>query len=211
MRSIVVAAYPLVMNNSRALSSIRRRVCRARSALVGLLLTGFTSRTLLDEPLVSALVNCFLTKEGEAMPVIRNSVILRCSPEDAFDYLSDPRAELEWNPKCETMEKLTEGPVGLGTRYRAKWKSSPYVELEILAFERPHSWTMHNGGPIEVRLTCQLESAPQGTRLQATFEPTPHGWFRLIFPIFLTVIRREEKANMTQLRDSVERWAETRR
>lgn len=141
------------------------------------------------------------------MPVIRNSVILHCSPEDAFDYLSDPRAELEWNPTCETMEKLTEGPVGVGTRYRAKWKSSPHVELEILAFERPHSWTMHNGGPIEVRFTCHLESAPQGTLLHATFEPTPHGWFRLIFPIFLIVIRREEQANMTLLRDSAERWA----
>ncbi|MFZ1384722.1 MAG: hypothetical protein WAS02_07415, partial [Propionicimonas sp.] len=105
------------------------------------------------------------------------------------------------------MEKLTEGPVGVGTRYRAKWKSSPHVDLEILAFERPHSWTMHDGGPIEVRFTCQVESAPQGTRLHATFEPTPHGWFRLIFPIFLIVIRREEQANMTLLRDSAERWA----
>ena len=44
------------------------------------------------------------------MPVIRNSVILRCSPEVAFDYLSDLRSELEWNPKCERMEKLTSGP-----------------------------------------------------------------------------------------------------
>ena len=38
------------------------------------------------------------------MPVIRNSVILRCPPEVVFDYLSDHRAELEWNPKCERME-----------------------------------------------------------------------------------------------------------
>ena len=145
------------------------------------------------------------------MPAIRNSVILGCSPEEAFDYLSDPRAELDWNPKCETMEKLTDGPIGPGTRFRAKWKSSPFVELEILAFDRPHSWTMHNGGPIEVWFTCQLESAPQGTRVHAIFEPTPHGWFRLIFPIFLIVIRREEAANMTHLRSSVEKWADARR
>jgi len=142
--------------------------------------------------------------------VIRNSVILRCSPEVAFDYLSDHRAELEWNPKCETMEKLTEGPVGLGTRYRAKWKSSPYVELETVAFDRPHSWTTHNGGPIEVRFTCRLEPALEGTRLYATFEPTPHGWFRLIFPIFLIVIRREERANMGHLRYAVDRYTQAR-
>ena len=42
------------------------------------------------------------------MPVIRNSVVLRCPPEVVFDYLSDLRAELEWNPRCQVMEKLTE-------------------------------------------------------------------------------------------------------
>jgi hypothetical protein len=52
------------------------------------------------------------------MPVIANSVILRCPPEVVFDYLSDHRAELEWNPKCERIEKLTEGPVGVGTTAR---------------------------------------------------------------------------------------------
>jgi hypothetical protein len=142
------------------------------------------------------------------VPVIRNSVTLHCSPELAFDYLSDLRAELEWNPKCESMEKLTEGPVGLGTRYRGKWKSSPYVELETMAFERPTGWTMHNGGPIEVTFTCRLEPVPEGTRLSASFEPKPHGWFRLIYPVFLIMIRREERANMGHLRAAVERRAE---
>jgi uncharacterized protein YndB with AHSA1/START domain len=141
------------------------------------------------------------------MSVIRNSVVLRCPPEVVFDYLSDHRAELEWNPKCEVMEKLTDGPVGLGTKYRAKWKSSPYVELETVAFDRPRCWTMHNGGRIEVTFTCRLDSIEGGTRLEAAFEPTPHGWFRLIFPIFLVVLRRDEKANMRYLRDAVERKA----
>jgi hypothetical protein len=144
------------------------------------------------------------------MAVIRNSAILRCSPEEAFDYLADPRGELEWNPKCETMEKLTPGPVGLGTKYRAKWKSSPYVEYETVAFERPSRWTMHNGGPVEVLLTCQLEPVPQGTRLDVAFTPTPHGWFRLLYPIFLIMIRREEKANMAHLRDGFEKQSGAR-
>jgi hypothetical protein len=126
------------------------------------------------------------------MPVIRNSVLIRCTPEEAFDYLSDHRAELEWNPNCEQMEKITDGPVGPGTKYRAKWKRSPQVELETIEYDRPHHWRMHNGGPIEVTFTCRLEPvAGAGTRLHAEFEPKPHGWFRLIFPIFLLAIRRE--------------------
>jgi len=47
----------------------------------------------------------------------------------------------------------------------------------------------------------------EGTLLQAAFEPTPHGWFRLIFPLFLLVIRRQERANMGHLRNAVERRA----
>jgi hypothetical protein len=138
------------------------------------------------------------------MPVISNSVVIHCSPEQAFDYLSDHRAELEWNPKCEVMEKLTDGPVGLGTRYRAKWKGSPFVELETVAFDRPSSWTMHNSGPIEVTFTCRVEPVLEGVRLHADLQPTPHGWFRLIFPIFLVMIRRDERANMEHLRRALE-------
>jgi Polyketide cyclase / dehydrase and lipid transport len=143
------------------------------------------------------------------MTVIRNSVVMRCTPEEAFDYLSDHRAELDWNPTCEVMEKITDGPVGPGTTYRAKWKNSPHVELETVHFERPHTWTMHNGGPIEVTFTCRLEPHPEGTKLYAAFQPRPHGWFRLVFPVFLLIIRREEKANMARIREALERRAQT--
>ncbi|MDP8927046.1 MAG: SRPBCC family protein [Actinomycetota bacterium] len=139
------------------------------------------------------------------MTVIRNSVVIRCTPEEAFDYLSDHRAELDWNPKCRVMEKITDGPVGLGTRYRAKWKGSPYVELETVHFKRPRTWTMHNGGPIEVTFTGTLEPVPGGTELHAEFRPQPHGWFRLIFPLFLPIIRRDERANMGHIREALER------
>ena len=58
------------------------------------------------------------------MPVMRISVILRCTRENVFDHLYDHRSELEWNPKCERMEKLTDDSVGAGTRYGAKWRAA---------------------------------------------------------------------------------------
>lgn len=139
------------------------------------------------------------------MPVIRNSVLIRSSPEEAFDYLSDLRAELEWNPDCHVMEKLTDGPIGVGTRYRAKWKGSPYVEVETISFERPHSWKMHANGSLEVNFSVRLTPAAEGTTLAVDFEPIPHGWFKLVFPLFLILIRRQERANMIRIRDALER------
>lgn len=139
------------------------------------------------------------------MVVLTNSVEIGCTPEEAFDYLSDLRSELEWNPTCREMEKVTEGPVGLGTKYRAKWSNSPYVELETVAYDRPRSWTMHNGGPLEVRFTCTLEPVAEHTRLTSDFTPTAHGWFRVVYPVFLVSIRRQEKHNMGLIKSAVER------
>jgi hypothetical protein len=51
--------------------------------------------------------------------VVSNSVEIRCTPEEAIDYLSDHRSELEWNPGIEPTGKLTDGPVGQGTRRQA--------------------------------------------------------------------------------------------
>ena len=140
------------------------------------------------------------------MALIRNSVVIRCTPETAFDYLVDLRNELEWNPAVETVEKVTDGPVGLGTRFRAKWKSAPQpVEVELVEFDRPRGWVGHNGGPIEVTLTIRLETVPEGTRLTAAFDARPHGPIRLVFPLLLRRLRAEEAANMIHLRDAVER------
>ena len=139
------------------------------------------------------------------MAVISNSVTIACDVEEAFDYLPDHRNEMDWNPAIETIEKVTDGPVGLGTRFRAKWRSSPHLIMEIIDYDRPHHWATHNDGPIEATVRFRLEQVKGGTRLYADFEATPHGWFTLIFPMFLRRLRREERANMTYLQQALQR------
>ena len=130
---------------------------------------------------------------------------IRRSLEEVFDYLSDPRNELEWNPKVEVMEKLTDGPLGVGSRFRAKWTKSKVVTMECTKYDRPHAWCYVNDGPITVELNIEL-SATGGlaTLLNSRFEAHPHGAFRLIFPLFLIMIKREEARNMQLLRQALE-------
>ena len=82
------------------------------------------------------------------MTVIRNSTMIRCTPEQAFDYLSDMPTSSSGTPAAESIEKLTDGPVGVGTRFRAKWKGGPPVEVVMLRYDRPDTWEGHNGGPL---------------------------------------------------------------
>ena len=138
------------------------------------------------------------------MVVIENSVVIERPIDEVFDFAADMRNELKWNPDVESMEKVTEGPVGLGTRFNAKWHTSPPLTTECTHFDRPRSFSYHNGGPIEVELKITLEPTPRGTSLTSRFGATPHGFFRLIFPVFLIILRRQEKANLVNLKRVLE-------
>jgi hypothetical protein len=136
--------------------------------------------------------------------VIENSVEIARPVDEVFDFAADMRNELKWNPDVESMEKITEGPVGLGTRFKAKWHTSPPVTTECTHFDRPSSFAYHNGGPIEVDLTITLGSTPGGTLLTSRFDARPNGLIRLIFPVFLIILRRQEKANMVNVKRALE-------
>ena len=90
------------------------------------------------------------------MAVIESTVLIQRPPEEVFDYLSDPRNELEWNPKVRVMQKLTDGPVGVGTKFRAKWTKSGVVTLECREYDRPRHWRFVNGGPLSVDFAVDL-------------------------------------------------------
>jgi hypothetical protein len=67
--------------------------------------------------------------------IIENAVEIARTPHDVFDFLADQGNEVLWNPDCVSMEKLTDGPVGVGTRFRAKWKQGPAVESVCTRFD----------------------------------------------------------------------------
>jgi hypothetical protein len=138
------------------------------------------------------------------MAVISNSTHVECTPEEAFDYLVDMRNELEWNPDVVSMEKITDGPIGVGTTFRAKWKQSKLVEVECLEFDRPRRFAYRNGGPVEVQFELRIQPEAGGSRLLVDFDARPKGLFRVVFPLFMLVMRRAEKANMTRIRSALE-------
>jgi len=136
--------------------------------------------------------------------VIENSVDIDRAPETVFDYLVDMRNELKYNPDVESMEKITEGPIGVGTKFRAKWKQSGVIIAECIQFDRPRSWTYRNGGPVSVDLHISVSPRGEGSTLVSKFEARPHGWFRMVFPVFLLIMRRAEKKTVLFAKRAVE-------
>jgi len=67
---------------------------------------------------------------------VENAIEIWRSPDDVFDYMADITKEAEWDPRTRRVEKLTPGPIGLGTRFGAEWiKGNPAIP-EYVGFER---------------------------------------------------------------------------
>ena len=141
--------------------------------------------------------------------LIENTIEIARTREDVFDYLSDLGNEVRWNPDCLTMEQLTDGPVGVGTRFRAKWKQGPIVFPEVTAFQRPHHWTYVNGGSIACVLSITLEpTSSGGTRLTSRGMWSANGLARLFFPIFIRTMRKAEGRVVADARRALEEHAD---
>jgi hypothetical protein len=56
-------------------------------------------------------------REDDVIPIEREIVINR-PVDEVFDFVADARNEPRRNPRMLRAEKLSAGPVGLGTRFR---------------------------------------------------------------------------------------------
>ena len=135
----------------------------------------------------------------------RIETVIRRSPEDVFDFCSDLRSELQWNPKVEYIEKLTDGPVGVGTRYSARWSGSGPTTVEIVAFDRPRGWeTTTSARGMVIRFRGTVTDAAPGAHYTAYLELHPKGLAWLVAPLALLAMRRQDQQNMHRIREAVE-------
>lgn len=132
------------------------------------------------------------------MTRIRGSLDIACPVEKVFDTVADQRNEPRYNPRMITSIKLTDGPVGVGTRFDATVLSGGKrlpVTVEYTDFERPHliaSRSVMAGFVAAGHVRC--EPIAGGTRFSWDWTVTVTGPARLAGPVVGLVGRRQERA-----------------
>jgi hypothetical protein len=130
---------------------------------------------------------------------------LRRPPEEVFDFLSDLRHELDWNPAVRQVEKLTDGPVGVGTRYRAQWAGTPPTEVQVIGFDRPRAWaTRSRAMGMDVIAAGRISPTPGGSLYAIHLDLRPRGLARLFAPLAKAMMERGEARNMRLVREALE-------
>jgi hypothetical protein len=89
-----------------------------------------------------AVDSSLLASKRGRLAVVEAEADIDRSPEEVFDYCSDPAHEPEWNIRMTGVERLTDGPIGLGTRYRMAFSSAPSVISQCVRFARPRVWEL---------------------------------------------------------------------
>lgn len=143
---------------------------------------------------------------GPARSSYQLAAVIRRSPADAFAYLSDLRHELEWNPAARRIVKLTDGAVGVGTRFQAEWRNAPRTIVEVVRHEPPRLWqTSSRSWGMDVLFTGELSSEEAGTRYTARLEVSAGGVARLLLPFAVRAMRRQDEEHMRRIVRALER------
>jgi hypothetical protein len=116
-------------------------------------------------------------------------VTLQQLPERAFEFFVDFPHEPAWNPECLTVEKTSDGPVGVGTTYTGKMRRVGRIKTEIVALDGPNSFsTIERSRGAEGTFDFCFTPYDGGTRMEVTMRLQPRGPMRLLEPLMRRMV-----------------------
>ena len=139
---------------------------------------------------------------------INGDIVIERDVEEVFDYVADERNEPTYNAQMRLAEKISEGPIRVGTQYRAEVASggrSVSMLIECTVYERPRRLgSMTTMSPMDVAYRLTFEPVPEGTRMRWSGEIEPHGILKLMGPLVAWMGRRQELRIWTGLKALLE-------
>src|SRR5689334_4246051 len=106
---------------------------------------------------------------------------IRRPREAVFDYLADLRNLHAWNPRAARVERLDDGSVAAGTRFRSRHRHAGWLETEIISFQRPaRLLLLARGRRLDLLIEFLMEPETTGTTLRIRLEVRPHRLWRLL-------------------------------
>ncbi len=124
----------------------------------------------------------------------RTTVHSRLDIDEAFAYLADFAHSAEWDPGVVEAQRLTEAPIGLGSRFQVvAWSLGRRIPLEyqITAYEPTKRVELTAESPV-IRSVDQITFTAAGDGTDVTYDADlqGRGAFRLGDPLLALVFRR---------------------
>lgn len=142
------------------------------------------------------------------MAHISGEITIDAPVQEVFDLVADERNEPRYNPRIARAQKVSEGPVGRGSRFVAEPKgmgAKGEMTLEVLEYERPQR--LHNvvrSSYMQVDGTLTFDEVEGGTRLRWDWNMSLSGPMRVLSPVLALVGPSWERRNWVGLKRYME-------
>ena len=139
---------------------------------------------------------------------IANSVTIDRPVAEVFAFVTDLSNEPAWHTDLLEARRVSEGPVGIGTRYEVRFKpfmgNSEGTE-EVIGFE-PNRLQVVRGevGPMRPTVTYLVEPANGGTRFTRRLHLEASGLMGVVIPLMRPMIARTNAVFVTNLKRVLE-------
>ena len=137
----------------------------------------------------------------------RNEWISR-PPQLVFDFITTPDNAPKVVQSVKSMVKLTEGPVRVGTRYRETRLirgKEEHAELEVVAYEPNQNYAVKNlTEGIETVYQYSFQTEANGTRVDLVCEVKAGGVKKLMLPMVVSVLKKEDGDHLQRLKTVLE-------
>jgi len=137
---------------------------------------------------------------------IAGEILIKRPAKEIFDFVSDERNN--YDPRVLRTELLTNGPIGVGTRFHSESKSmgrTVKMIVEITGYERPQRLaTSTHLASMDIHSTLLFEPVAEGTLLRWSSNLEPHGLLKLITPLIAAIGRRQTSTIWANLKRTLE-------
>src|SRR3712207_2635094 len=133
----------------------------------------------------SGLLKIRIKRRRYIMFKVSESAVIERPPSEVFPIAADPHTQLQWDSSTlKSVEKLTPGSLGKGSRYRGKFKGLGTLEYEFAEYEPVQRFAHRTKMPMgKVRHVFTFEPVAQGTRLTQEGYLEPNLLGRLMWPV----------------------------
>jgi|SRR5579872_3270394 len=139
--------------------------------------------------------------------VVNGNIVIERSIEDVFDFVADERNEPRYNPQMTLAEKVTEGPIGVGTKFHSVVTGAGGADMtiEFTEFDRPRrlAETIRMSS-MNINGLLTFEPVASGTRMSWLWDLQPRGVYKVLGPVIRRVGERQELRVWSQLKKVME-------
>lgn len=140
---------------------------------------------------------------------VQGDILIRRPIEEVFDYVADERNEPKYNEQMTHAEKVTPGPIGVGTQFHSVMTSGSRavdMTIEFTEFERPRRITERTHmSNMEITGALFFEPVAEGTRMRWVWDLQPRGLYRFLGPVVRWIGDRQERTVWTGLKRVLEK------